>query len=144
MFSVPEQTAHRYYDLFNARRLDETEKLIASEALFHYPGVAHHLVGPAGHRTLSQLWLTAFPDLQLRILATRSSDDRTIVTRSIAQGTHQGPLRLGDVAVPATGRRVLVEFKHVLEVQDGRITGVSLQLDVKALVRQLTDGAAPP
>jgi len=137
MFATPEQIAHRYYDLFNARLLDETERLIDPEALFHYPSYAQHFVGPAGHRALSQLWLTAFPNLELQILRTRSNGDHTVIADAVARGTHEGPLHLGGLALPATGRRIRVEYQHVLEVRGCRITKVELQLDVEELVREL-------
>jgi steroid delta-isomerase-like uncharacterized protein len=138
MFVSPEQIAHKYYDLFNARRFDEAERLIAPETLFQHPGFAHHLVGPAAHRALSQLWLGAFPDLQLLILRIRSDGDHVVSAQAVASGTHKGVLKLGTVIVPPTGRRMRVEYQHVLQIQDGRIVRLALDLDVQGLVRQLT------
>lgn len=141
MFSGPEQTASRYYELFNERRLDDTERIIDREALFHYPGFEHHLVGPAGHRALSHLWLTAFPDLELRILRVQTQGDHTVTAHSLARGTHTGPLWLGDLVLPPSGRHMTVEFQHVLRMRDGKIVDVSLQLDLNELVRQLAEEA---
>lgn len=138
MFISPEQIAHKYYDLFNARRFDEAERLIAPETLFHYPGFAHHLVGPAAHRALSQLWLSAFPDLQLQVVRIRCEADHIASAHAVASGTHTGVLKLGTVIVPPTGRRMRVEYQHVLQIRDGRILDLALDLDVQGLVRQLT------
>jgi predicted ester cyclase len=140
MFVSPEQIAHRYYELFNARRLDDTERLIDPEALFHYPSFEHDLVGPAGHRALSQIWLIAFPDLELQILRSRSNGDHTVIMDSVARGTHEGPLYLGIINLAATGRHMRIEFEHVLRLREARIMDVSLNLDLKELVRYLTIG----
>lgn len=141
MLASPEQVAHRYYELFNARRLDETELMIGPEALFHYPSFSQHLVGPAGHRALSQVWLTAFPDLELQILRARPNGNGSIAMLSFARGTHEGPLRLGPLDVPPTGRRIRIEYQHVLKVEEGRIIDVSLQLDLQDLLQQLQSPA---
>jgi predicted ester cyclase len=138
MHTEPEDIVRRYYDLFNARLLDETERLIAPDALFHYPEMAHQLVGKAGHRALSDMWLTAFPDLRLNMLSARANGNHSLVTHSMACGTHRGLLQLGEMSVSATGRRMRVEFQHVMQVIEGRIRDVVLQLDVEELVRQLT------
>lgn len=141
MFLAPDQIAYRYYELFNQRRLDLTERLIHSEALFHYPELNQRLVGPAGHRALSQLWLTAFPDLQLEMQTMRIDDDRMVVLQSVARGTHRGPLRLGSVELAPTKTRFEMPFQHTFEIHDGKIANIILNLDVEELVRKLAAGS---
>jgi steroid delta-isomerase-like uncharacterized protein len=134
----PERIAYRYYDLLNRRQFSDTERLFHPDALFDYPEFPQHLVGPAAHRALSQIWFTAFPDLRLEIQRMQLVEDHVVQLDSLARGTHTGPLRIGNVAVAATGRTVRVEFQHVLRVEDGKITNLTLRLDLQALVRRLT------
>ena len=133
----PEQIAYRYYDLFNRRQFSESERLIHPEALFHYPDFPQHLVGPSAHRALSDLWLTAFPDLQLEIRRVQLVNDDVVELDSVARGTHRGILQIGGAIASPTGRPIRVEFEHVLRIEDGKILDVSLRLDLHALVRQL-------
>jgi predicted ester cyclase len=130
--------------MFNKRRLDQTERLIHPAALFRYPELTQHLVGPAGHRTLSQIWLTAFPDLRLEVMATALAPQQVVQVRLLGHGTHKGPLRLGTIDVAPTGAAVIIPFRHTLQVRDRKIVDVTLELDVRALLEQLKAPAAAP
>jgi predicted ester cyclase len=138
MHPTADEIARRYYELFNARLLDQSERLVAPDALFHYPSFTHGLVGKAAHRALSQIWLTAFPDLQLEILHVRRNGPAFVVVHSLARGTHKGPLQLGELHVQPTGRHMVIEFQHAFKGAQGRIIDVTLELDMRELVRQLT------
>ena len=133
----PEQIARQYYDLFNRRALEESQRLIDPEALFHYPALTQHVVGPAGHRALSQMWLTAFPDLRLSIRRLRMVAADVVQLESTARGSHQGPLTLGDVKLPATHCKVDIPFRHTFTVRAGKLTHIRLDLDIDQLLRQL-------
>lgn len=137
MVLSPEQVVCRYYDLFNARRFDEAERLVAPDALFRDPAFAQQLVGPAAHRTVSEHWLAPFPDLELDIKRAWTSGDGRMVVDSVARGTHRGVFRFGNLSLLPTGRRIRIDFQHHMRIRNGRIVEVCLELDAQELLRQM-------
>lgn len=137
---TPEQTARRYYQLFNERRLAEARELVDPQAAFHYIPTRQRLMGRAGYHALATAWITAFEDAQLDLQSLRVIDDETVEVEFLGRGTHTGDLVLGDaLIIPATGRAVLLPFHDRLTIRDGQIVEVQLDFDVLEMKRLLLE-----
>ena|SRR5687767_3186941 len=78
-----------YYACFNARRFTEAANLFASGAVVeHIPGR-----GPQsreGYLQFAHAWLTAFPDVVLRVEHINERSDRLFDVDLVSSGTHRG------------------------------------------------------
>lgn len=138
-YPAPAQLAHRYYDLFNRRLLDQAELLVSPEAVFHYPHSKEHLIGRAGYRELARTWLIAFPDAQVELLDLSPEPNDTVRVELLGRGTHKGALGFGGaLTLPASGREAELRLTDTLEVAGGLIVNSWLSFDVEDLVRRLT------
>ena len=135
-----EHMAREYYDLFNARCLEEAELLVSAHAGFHYPHTRETLIGRAGYRELTRLWILAFPDAEISIvdMVVRES---CVTVNLIGRGTHSGPLTFGGpLVLQPTGRRGELPFSDTLHIQNGHIVESWLRFDMQDLLRQLKNG----
>ncbi len=134
----PEQIARRYYQLFNARRLDEAAAMVDGQAIYHYLPTRQRFVGREGFHALIGLWLNAFENAQLEILSALALNDHSVQIEFLGKGTHTGDLVLGEsLRLPATGRTTELRFRNLLEIHNGIIIGVELDFDVEDLKRRL-------
>jgi len=130
--------ARRYYRLFNERRLDEAGQLVHPEAEFHYVATHQRLRGRAGYRALVAMWLNAFEDAVVEVVALRLLDEATVEADLIGRGTQTGDLVLGEMqTLPPTGRGAEMPFREVLHIRHGLITSVRLDFDLREMERRL-------
>ena len=86
---------------------------------------------------------SAFPDLKLEIV-TQVADDRFVVTRWIARGTHLGTF----MGLEPTRKRAVLSGINLGELRNGKIVSDHNEYDALGLLRQLGAGeklmAEPP
>jgi hypothetical protein len=135
---TPEEIARKYYRYFNERRLDEAGRLVHPQAVFHYVATRQRLVGRAGYRALAAAWLIAFEDAELELASVTTLDAHRVTIDFVGRGTHTGELTMGEsLTIPATGRRMQLDFTDTLEIHGGLITHSELEFDVEAMKRDL-------
>ena len=83
-----------------------------------------------------QSWFTAFPDMQVR------TTNRVIGQDSIAAeieftGTNTGPLAMGGMEIPATGKSVVGRGAYFVRVADGKVVEFSSHPDAAGMMVQL-------
>jgi steroid delta-isomerase-like uncharacterized protein len=81
-------------------------------------------------------WFTAFPDMRVR------TTNRVIGQDSIAAeieftGTNTGPLAMGGMQIPATGRSVVGRGAYFARVADGKVVEFSSHPDAAGMMAQL-------
>jgi hypothetical protein len=142
MMEPPDQLIRQYYELYNARRFQESAGLFAPDAIVeHAPFDKRVLRGGGGYIESAERSIRAFPDAHIEVLSVRPHGDTTYEVDLIATGTHQGALDLGSYGrFEPTGVHISVRHREVLEIRDGLITYASVTLDVNELVAQLTRG----
>ena len=129
----------RYYRLYNERRIQEAAELFAPEAVLeHAPYGGPPATGGSGYAASAERSFVAFPDAQIEVLSIRPHGDAMYDVALVATGTHRGVLDLGGYGRwEATGVRVRVPHREVLEIRDGLIRYASVTLDVTGLLAQL-------
>jgi steroid delta-isomerase-like uncharacterized protein len=81
-------------------------------------------------------WFTAFPDMRLTA-SNRVVGDDALAAELLFTGTNTGPLQLGAMQVPPTGKSVIRRGSYFVKVQDGRVTEFSTHPDAAGLMLQL-------
>ena len=115
--------------------LDAAAKFLASDWIGHHAGLgeAH---GWDGFKRVGGAFLTAFPDMQIKLAESLAVDDK-LVRRVNWTATHTRTF----LGIPATGRSVAVRETIILRVTDGKIAEEWEAGDLLGLLQQL--GAVP-
>ena len=93
------------------------------------PGVPSDL---AGGRMFLGAFLNAFPDCHVTIDDMIAEGDR-VATKKTFTGTHSAEFN----GIPATGRRVTLQYVDILRVRDGKIVEHWLSMDQMSFMQQL-------
>lgn len=88
--------------------------------------------GSAGLKELLGSFRTAFPDFRLQVEHILAEGDK-VMTWAVFTGTHLGPLE----AVPATGKKVMVQDVDLWQIQDGKVVESWAHFDQLGLLQQL-------
>jgi steroid delta-isomerase-like uncharacterized protein len=117
--------------------------LAAADTLFHPDFVNHYapegraLARVPGHpgASFQQFYgmvLKAFPDATVTIDEQLAERD-LVATRKTLRGTHRGELW----GLPATGKRIELEFIDIFRIRDGKLAEHWTHIDLEALRAQL-------
>ena len=125
-------------EVFNQRKLDVADELIASQAVNHEAGPGAPSRGPASLKA-AVTWLSAaFPDMHMAIDDLLAEDDRVVVHTTMS-GTHQGAF----MGIPPTGRRFAQRQVHLLRIKDGKAVEHWAVRDDLGFLQQLGVGPLP-
>ena len=83
-----------------------------------------------------QGWFTAFPDMHVR-MTNRVTGDEDVACELEFTGTNTGPLRMGGMELPATGKPVVGRGAYFFRVKAGKVVEFSSHPDAAGLMAQL-------
>lgn len=125
--------AHRLIEeIWNNRRLEVVDELLASTFTNHDPNTPDLGTGPEMYKKLVNLYVTAFPDLRFKIEETVSDDDKVVI-RWKSSGTHKGDLR----GIAATNKAMTVEGVTIIHIANGKISDHHASWDALGMMQQL-------
>jgi len=136
MLSPAEVNRQWYEEMWNGRREDLIEVLMAHDAVAHGLG-PQPIQGAAGFKPFYRSFVAAVPDLKLRILRMVSEGDM-VATHIHSTGTHTG----GTMG-PATGKPVEFEGMIFARVKNGQIVEGWNCIDFLTMYQQMGWVAAP-
>ncbi|MGH3367219.1 MAG: ester cyclase [Nocardioidaceae bacterium] len=87
-------------------------------------------------RSYIQGWFTAFPDMNVRTVNRLIEGDSLAVELEFT-GTNTGPLRMGGMEMPATGKSVTGKGAYFGRVSEGKIVEFSSHPDAAGMMAQL-------
>ena len=119
--------------VWNEKDLSAIDRLIDPSAVIH--SLLGNFHGPKDMRKMVQAWLTGFPDLRVRNLATLLDDDRVAIQWE-AQGTHQGEFK----SLAPSGRSVSYSGVTIYQIRNGKIIEYWAYLDMQHLLNQIHIG----
>lgn len=130
-----ERVVRAYFDeMWNRRDLSTFDRFVAKDVRYHGPRGP-----PKGHdeyRAMAAAFFAGFPDLRFDV--EEAVEARGLVALRIRiTGTHRGDWR----GAPASGRRMDVQGRPWLRVQDGKVVEVWSLFDELGAMQQL--GAVP-
>jgi steroid delta-isomerase-like uncharacterized protein len=119
-------------EVWNNRRLDVVNELIAANHTNHDPNSPDFGKGPEAYKRLVNLYTTAFPDLHITIEDTVSEDDKLVISWNVS-GTHKGDLR----GTSPTNKKMSVEGITISRHANGKIQESRASWDALGMMQQL-------
>ena len=127
------RTIRRIYDeLWNERKLEIAEDLIAEGATNYDTGLLPMSFGPEEMKGTIRMVTAAFPDNRHEVKEVIAEGDR-VVLRCTLSGTHEGPF----MGIPPTGRRIEVNEIHIYRLKGGKAVEHRAGRDDLGAMRQL-------
>lgn len=120
-----------YHSVWNERRLEFIEQVIAETHALGDPTVSGKGVGPAAYRKQVERFLRGLPDLEVTVEDTISAKDKLVVYWTVT-GTHKGEF----LGIPATNKRVSFSGISINQIKDGKILESTVIWDGLGLLKQ--------
>lgn len=120
-----------YHSIWNERRLEFIEHVIADTHAISDPTVAGGAVGPSAYRRQVERFLTGLPDLHFEVDDTITEKDKLVVYWTIT-GTHRGEF----LGVPPTNKKVSFSGITINQIRNGKIIESTVIWDGLGLLEQ--------
>jgi steroid delta-isomerase-like uncharacterized protein len=121
-----------YQEVWNDRKLDVIEQVIAKSHALGDPTITGSAVGPEAYKRQVDRFVAAFPDLRFIVDDTISEKDKMVVSWTIT-GTHKGEF----FGVPPTNKKVSISGITINEISNGKILESVVSWDALGLLHQL-------
>ncbi len=131
-----------YEELWNERRLEVAEEVIAEDGTNYDTGLVPMPFGPEEMKGTVRMVTAAFPDNRHEVEEVIAEGDK-VVLRCTLTGTHEGAF----MGIPPTGREMEVTEIHVYRLEDGKAVEHRVGRDNLGAMRQLgviADAVPPP
>lgn len=129
---------HRMYEeVWNKRRLEVADELVAPSHALHDDHLPESGVGPEAYKRTVASFIRAFPDLHFTVEDMVAENDKVVAFWNIS-GTHKGEFR----GIAPTGKKVSVDGITISQIANGKIMDSYLSWDMLGMLQQL--GAIPP
>lgn len=130
------QVMNRFTQFINTASEKLAEELISPDAVFHVPGRAEPVRGPAGYLEIIGMMRGGFPDIQWTLEEMVTEGDM-VAARFTMRGTHRGTF----FGVPPTSKAIQVQAMNFYRLSGGKFVEERGQPDLLSLLQQI--GAAP-
>lgn len=120
-----------YHSVWNERRFEFIEKVIAPTHAMGDPTVSGGAVGPSAYRRQVERFMKGLPDLKVTVDDTVSEEDKLVVAWTVT-GTHQGEF----LGVPPTNKKVSFSGITINQIADGKIIESTVIWDGLGLLEQ--------
>jgi steroid delta-isomerase-like uncharacterized protein len=120
-----------YHSVWNERRLEYIDQVIADTHALGDPTISGRGVGPAAYHRQVERFITGLPDLKLTIEDTVSEGDKFVLSWTIT-GTHEGEF----LGVPPTHQKVCFSGITINQVAEGKIIESTVIWDGLGLLKQ--------
>ena len=127
---------HRFTEFINTASEKLAGELISPNAIFHVPGRAEPLKGPAGYLSIIGMMRVGFPDIRWTLEEMIAEGDK-VAARFTMRGTHQGTF----FGVAPTGKKIEVAAMNFYRLSGGQFVEERGQPDLLGLMQQI--GAIP-
>ncbi|HUA07435.1 MAG TPA: ester cyclase [Solirubrobacteraceae bacterium] len=135
MTITPREAFQRGTDTFNAHDIDGFAAVLDDDVVFVAPGPTTG-AGKAACAEFFAGWFRAFPDARVDVHDVHFIDD-VAVEVGTSSGTHDGVFHSPAGDVPATGRRVSLDYLQVPHFRDGKHASFNLMFDRLLMLEQL-------
>ena len=123
---------YSFTEFINTANEKLADELISPDAVFHVPGRAEPVRGPAGYLEIIGMMREGFPDIQWTVEEMVAEADM-VAARFTMRGTHRGVF----FGVPPTGRTIKVQAMNFYRLSDGRFVEERGQPDLLSLLQQI-------
>ncbi len=126
----------KFVEFINSASEKLALELVSPKAVFHVPGRAEPMVGPAGYLGIVGIMRSGFPDIQWTVEELISEGDK-VAARFTMRGTHRGNF----MGVPPTEKPISVQALNIYHLTNGQIIKEYGAPDLLGLLAQI--GALP-
>jgi len=105
----------RFVEFINTGSEKLAEELISPDAVFHVPGRAEPMGGPAGYLAVIGMMRGGFPDIQWTLEEMIAEDDK-LAARFTTRGTHRDTF----FGIPPTGKTIAVQAMNFYRLSGGQ------------------------
>ena len=131
--SVHKEVFGRLYNsIWNERRLEFLDKIVAKTHALSDPTVTGRGTGPAVYRKQVERFQVAFPDLKFTVDETVSEKDKLVVMWTVT-GTHKGMF----LGIGPTHKKVSLSGISIHQIAGGKILETTAVWDALGLLDQL-------
>ena len=120
-----------YHSVWNERRMEFIDRVIADTHALEDPTVSGRGVGPVAYRRQVERFLTGLPDLKFTVDETVSEKDKLVVAWTIT-GTHKGEF----LGVAPTNKKVVFSGITINQIGGGKILESTVIWDRLGLLKQ--------
>jgi steroid delta-isomerase-like uncharacterized protein len=125
----------RYYELFNARQLEDAAALVSDDCTFEHTPTRNRAVGRRGYLAMATDWLNAFPDASVKVEKIVTLRPTVYQVTLRGRGHRDGEFELsGRVRVPPDGKAFEFVATQEMHIVDGRITASTLSYNRAELI----------
>ncbi len=115
---------------------DAFAAILADEFVWRDVTMPEPITTKEGARQYVQGWVTAFPDMKTTRVNRIIGDD-AVAAEIEFTGTNTGPMSMGGMEIPPTGRSVVGKGSYFAWVKDGKVVEFSSHPDVAGVMMQL-------
>lgn len=120
---------------------DAWADMFADEFVYHDWTVPEPIRDKAALKTAFGAWMTAFPDMKISTVSRVVGDD-AVAAEVVFNGTNTGPMVMGGMEMPPTGKSAQGRGSYIARVKDGKIVEFRSHPDAAGVMMQL--GLMPP
>jgi ketosteroid isomerase-like protein len=124
------------YDAFNRRDFASLDAIYDERTEIINLATGERLVGVAGVTRFMKAWVEGFSDAKAEITDIKQAGD-TVICEFRGTGTHDGVFKAPAGDIPATGKKVDVQFCDVLRIENDRVVQIKSYFDSGTFARQL-------
>jgi steroid delta-isomerase-like uncharacterized protein len=121
-----------YDELWNARRLEVADEIIAGDGVNYDTGLSPQPFGPDQMKNTVRMITAAFPDHRHSVEEVIAEGD-TVVLRCTLTGTHRGAF----MGIPPSARQIAITEIHLYRVRHGKAVEHRVGRDHMGAMRQL-------
>jgi steroid delta-isomerase-like uncharacterized protein len=110
--------------------------MFADDFVWHDWTVAEPIRDKQAAREYFSSWATAFPDMRVKQVAQVIGED-SVAAEVLWEGTNSGPMTMGGMTIPPTGKHVTGRGTYIAKVRDGKVVDFSSHPDVAGMAMQL-------
>lgn len=125
-----------YDEVWNKRRLEVVNELIAPSHALNDPHLDGSALGPDAYKAVASHFLSAFPDLRFKVEDFIVEKNKVVACWSLS-GTHQREFR----GIAPARKKIAIDGVTIHHVANGKIIDSYLNVDYLSLMQQL--GAVP-
>jgi steroid delta-isomerase-like uncharacterized protein len=127
---------------WNDHDADAWVEMFADGFVYHDWTVPEPIRDPAALRALFEAWQTAFPDMKTTTVARVVGED-SVAAEIEFTGTNTGPMVMGGMEIPPTGKSVLGRGSYIAKAKDGKVVEFRAHPDAAGMMMQLGLMQAP-
>lgn len=136
MKSVHETTARKFYDTFNRRDYKAIGDVCDTKCVITDMATGTQLKGLDGAKSWLQFWATMSSDMKADIEVV-SASDTCVVIEGNARGLNDGSITLPSGTLPASKKKLHMQWVDIIEFKDNKIASVRCYYDMVRMLNQL-------